>query len=97
MALPVDLNTLNYSSLGQPFFRAPAKSSISLITMDVSWLGMPFVANGITSVYGAILKRWTGAAWVKEPLKVYVGGSWQTKPLKVYKSGSWQTVDTTGV
>ena len=44
-----------------------------------------------------ILKGYTGAAWVKEPLEVYTGGSSQAKPLKRWDGGSWITVDTTGV
>ena len=98
MALPTNLTTLNYSWNGKLFCQIPAKSAVALSTMDYSWNGKTFWGNSqISAVYGAILKRWTGAAWVKEPLKVYVGGSWQTKPLKVYKGGEWKLVDITGV
>ena len=48
------------------------------------------------ATYGAILKRWTGAAWVKAKLQTYTG-SWISKPLKVFKAGSWQLVDITGI
>ena len=53
-----------------------------------------FDSEGAPSYYG-ILKRWTGAAWVKEPLKVFIS-TWQTKPLKRYDS-TWKVIDTTGV
>jgi hypothetical protein len=48
-------------------------------------------------VYYGILKRYTGATWVKEPLKTYLGGSWQSKPLKRWTGTEWKQVDTTGV
>jgi len=50
------------------------------------------------TVYYGVLKRWTGASWVKEPLKVYLAGTWQSKPLKRYASDlTWKLIDTTGV
>ncbi len=48
------------------------------------------------TIYFGILKRWNGATWVKEPLKVYLG-SWQAKPLKRWDGAEWKLVDTTGV
>jgi hypothetical protein len=50
-----------------------------------------------TTTYAGILKRWTGSAWVKEPLKRYNGSSWVTAVLKVYKNSTFGLVDTTGV
>jgi hypothetical protein len=47
------------------------------------------------SYYG-ILKRWTGGAWAKEPLKTYVGGTWQSKPLYFWDGSAWRLVDTSG-
>lgn len=49
------------------------------------------------SAYDGILKRWTGATWVKEPLKVYLAGSFQVKPLKMWSGSTWVNIDTTGV
>lgn len=53
--------------------------------------------SGSGPTYDAIIKRWTGATWVKAKLMAYVGGSWVAKPLKVFLGGSWKTVDATGV
>jgi hypothetical protein len=53
------------------------------------------VSAGVT--YFGILKRWTGIAWEKEPLKTYLTGSWQSKPLKRWTGTEWKTIDTTGV
>lgn len=47
--------------------------------------------------YSGILKRWTGAVWGKELLKVYLAGSWQAKPLKRWTGAAWVEVDTTGI
>jgi len=55
-----------------------------------------FGISGGTTYFG-ILKRWTGAAWVKAKLKTYLAGSWQTKPLKRWDGSAWKLVDTTGV
>lgn len=52
--------------------------------------------SAVVTYYG-ILKRWTGSAWVKEPLKTYLAGTWQSKPLKRWNGSAWVTVDTTGV
>ncbi len=49
------------------------------------------------AVYYGILKRWTGAAWVKEPLKTYLVSSWQAKPLKRWDGSEWKLIDTTGI
>ena len=46
--------------------------------------------------YG-ILKRWTGSAWVKEPLKRYNGATWVDAVLKRWTGSAWGLVDTTGV
>jgi hypothetical protein len=56
----------------------------------------PLVTTGGVTYYG-ILKRWTGATWVKEPLKTYLSGSWQTKPLYRWDGSAWKLIDTTGV
>lgn len=57
-------------------------------------LSDPTIQRSGGSYYG-ILKRWTGLAWVKEPLKVYTG-SWVSKPLKVWDGLIWQSIDITG-
>lgn len=53
-------------------------------------------ASAGTTYYG-ILKRYTGATWVKETLKTWLAGLWQSKPLKRWNGVSWLLVDTTGV
>jgi hypothetical protein len=53
-----------------------------------------FVLTG--EEYDGILKRWSGATWVKEPLGVYAG-TWVSKPLKWWNGTGWKIVDTTGV
>ena len=60
---------------------------------EIPWLPL----ETPTAAYYGILKRWTGAAWVKEPLATYLAGSWQSKPLKVWTGAAWETIDTTGV
>jgi hypothetical protein len=60
------------------------------------------IANGFWestggATYYGIFKRWTGAAWVKEPLKTFLSGSWQSKPLKRWSGAAWLLIDTTGV
>jgi hypothetical protein len=45
MALPVDLNTLDYDHLGMPFCQGPSNAADILTTMDVDDMGAPFVAN----------------------------------------------------
>jgi hypothetical protein len=47
--------------------------------------------------YFGILKRWTGAAWVKAKLMVYEGGVWVAKSLKLWDGIQWEDIDTTGV
>jgi len=51
--------------------------------------------EGAPPLYYGILKRWTGSAWIKEPLKVF-GGSWQSKRLKRWNGTGWKEIDTTG-
>jgi hypothetical protein len=66
---------------------------------DVQMLKRVFVqaiAGAAISYYG-ILRRWTGAAWVKAILRTYLAGSWQNKPLYVWTGSAWGLVDTTGV
>jgi hypothetical protein len=58
-------------------------------------LSDPTVVRSGGSYYG-ILKRWTGATWVKEPLKYWNGSIWATKPLKVWDGATWQLIDITG-
>ena len=53
------------------------------------------VASGVT--YFGVLKRWTGVAWVKEPLKTYLAGSFQSKPLKRWNGSEWKLIDTAGI
>ena len=52
--------------------------------------------SGGPTYYG-ILKRWTGAVWVKEPLKTWLAGSWQSKALKWWSGTEWKLIDTTGI
>jgi hypothetical protein len=47
--------------------------------------------------YFGILKRWTGAAWIKEPLKRWTGSAWIAATLKRWTGTAWVTVDATGV
>jgi hypothetical protein len=47
------------------------------------------------SQYFCILKRWTGAEWVKSKLMVY-NGTWQAKKLKRWNGSAWKEVDATG-
>lgn len=55
-----------------------------------------FWEAGTGPVYYGVLKRWTGAAWVPEPLKTWLGGTWQAKPLKRRDGSQWLLVNTTG-
>lgn len=48
-------------------------------------------------VYFGVFKRWDGAAWVKEPLKVWNGSAWIAANLKRWDGSAWRLVDTTGV
>jgi hypothetical protein len=66
----------------------------SLLTIMTDWF---FEPAGEGPTYYGILKRWAGASWVKEPLKVYLAGLWQTKPLKYWDGTAWRLIDTTGV
>lgn len=70
---------------------------ISLTIQDPQIPNLPLETAGGGPTYYGILKRWTGAAWVKEPLQTYLGGSWQSKPLKRWSGASWLLIDTTGV
>jgi len=54
----------------------------------------PTIPQGISEYYG-ILKRWTGAAWVKAKLLVYISGQWIAKKLYRYDQ-TWKEVDATG-
>jgi hypothetical protein len=45
--------------------------------------------------YYGILKRWSGAIWVNEPLKTYLSG-WQTKPLKRWNGTNWVEINIGG-
>ena len=52
--------------------------------------------SGGPTYYG-ILKRWTGAAWIKEPLRRWTGAAWVAAVLKRWDGAAWKLVDTTGV
>jgi hypothetical protein len=71
--------------------------SPTLIVKDPQIPHLPLESPSGGPTYYGILKRWTGAAWVKELLKVYLAGSWQTKPLKFWDGSQWRLVDTTGI
>jgi hypothetical protein len=49
------------------------------------------------NIYYGILKRWSGAIWMKESLKIFLQDSWQLKPLKRWNGTDWVIIDTTGV
>jgi hypothetical protein len=51
MSLPtaVDLQTMDYAFLGQPFVNVPAKFGIDLKGMDYAFEGQPFVAPDMAS------------------------------------------------
>jgi hypothetical protein len=51
--------------------------------------------GGGGTTYFGILKRWTGATWVKSKLMVY-NGTWQAKKLKRWNGSAWKEVDATG-
>jgi hypothetical protein len=55
-----------------------------------------FEADAGPTYYG-ILKRWTGAAWVKATLKRWTGATWAAAVLKRWTGTAWVQVDTTGV
>ena len=46
--------------------------------------------------YLGILKRWTGAAWVKTKIQARVGEAWVEPALKYYDGADWLDVDNTG-
>jgi hypothetical protein len=49
--------------------------------------------------FDAILKRWTGAAWVKALLKRWSGAAWKDQDdeqLKYYDGAAWKDVDAGG-
>jgi hypothetical protein len=47
--------------------------------------------------YFGILKRWTGASWVKAKLKVYNGALFAAKTTKRWDGAAWKEIDVTGV
>ena len=62
----------------------------------------PMVAGGEAppappGTYYGILKRWSGAAWVKAALKRWAGAAWIAAALKRWTGTEWVLVDTTGV
>jgi len=54
-----------------------------------------FEAESGIAYYG-ILKRWNGAAFIKEPVRVYTASGWQDKPLKRWSGTAWLLIDTKG-
>lgn len=64
MALPTDLNTLDYDYQGAPFCQGPSKLTDALNTMDVDLWGMPFLANdtsqSASSQSFGLDKKWRG-------------------------------------
>jgi len=71
---------------------------IGLTIQDPQIPNFPLLTpSGGPPTYYGILKRWTGAAWIKEPLKTWLASSWQSKPLKRWTGVAWVTIDTTGV
>jgi len=55
-----------------------------------------FEASAGPTYYG-ILKRWTGAAWVKAALKRWTGATWVAATLKRWTGTEWVLVDATGL
>jgi hypothetical protein len=56
-------------------------------------------AGGTSSTWAAVtmalrpargfIKRWSGSAWVSEPVKYWNGSAWTTKPLKRWNGSTW--------
>lgn len=63
----------------------------------VSTVAADWVFGTTGGSFVGVLRRWTGAAWVKAKLKTYLSGTWQEKPLKVWTGTTWGLIDTTGV
>jgi hypothetical protein len=47
--------------------------------------------------FSGILKRWSGASFVKGKLVYFNGATFTAKPLKRWNGGAWVEVDATGV
>lgn len=60
------------------------------------WFDETLVSPLSTVTYGGILKRWTGAAWVKAKLFEYNGASFVAKPLKMWSGSEWVLIDIYG-
>jgi len=64
-------------------------ATASFANLDLAWA---------PSSFSGVLKRYTGATWVKAKLKACANGStFEAKPLKRWNGSAWVTVDTTGV
>lgn len=74
---------------GQAFVR----TGVGARAWDIMEDFWEFVAGG----YSGVLKRWTGASWIKEPLKRWTGAAWVPAVLKRWTGTEWVQVDTTGV
>jgi hypothetical protein len=58
---------------------------------------LPLESGGAPPTYFGILKRWTGAVWIKEPDMRWSGAAWVSAVTKRWTGVAWVTVDTTGV
>jgi hypothetical protein len=67
------------------------------IYVPIVFNGIDFDLAGAAVSYYGILKRWTGAAWIKEPVKTWLADSWQSKSLKRWTGADWLLIDTTGI
>jgi hypothetical protein len=58
-------------------------------------LGEFFEAPSVS--YFGVLKRWTGAAWVKAKFMRWTGAAWVAAKLMRWTGAAWVEVDATGV
>ena len=94
MALPsnTDLATLDYTFRGELFVQVEAKS-LDSETLDIAYLGAPFVAVGPAAVTGPNVYVKVSGLW-KQANTVYVrdGGVWKTASTVSTKvSGTWKS------
>lgn len=54
-------------------------------------------AHDPTHCFFGILKRWTGATWIKAKLMVRVGGTWVSKTVKRWTGSEWKEIDAGGI
>jgi hypothetical protein len=96
--LPVAAQTTTQGSARGMIIGGAYKANV---TPGVSEDPGAFIATngGATSTWAAItmalrpargfIKRWSGSAWVSEPVKYWNGSAWTTKPLKRWNGSTW--------